>query len=266
MPSRDTLRAAVPIALTVIAALVPVTRPFVLVALLTGTAVAVRRHAEVRWTWAAPIPIALSLCWALVPASAADAGGLDCTSPVSPPALWRLAEAVLVLGMAAVLAAGLGASRASLWIRRPARRVVRLAVLGFVVLAPLGLVLGAFLAGPFFGSFALDLGRPAALLPALVFAGSNALMEEIAYRGILVAWWGRLVGLWPAVVLQAIVFGLAHTGPDFVGSPLPVVLAMIAGGLIAGVIAIRTRSLLLPIAIHAALDLPLYWYLACRSA
>jgi hypothetical protein len=40
------------------------------------------------------------------------------------------------------------------------------------------------------------------------------------------------------------------------------------GALIAAVIAIRTRSLLLPIAIHVALDLPIhyhYYYFACRA-
>jgi membrane protease YdiL (CAAX protease family) len=42
-------------------------------------------------------------------------------------------------------------------------------------------------------------------------------------------------------------------------------LALGTGGLLAGVIAIRTRSLLLPIAWHVALDLPLYVYLACRA-
>jgi membrane protease YdiL (CAAX protease family) len=46
----------------------------------------------------------------------------------------------------------------------------------------------------------------------------------------------------------------------------PVMAAMTAGALIAAVIAIRTRSLLLPIAIHVALDLPIYYYFACLAA
>jgi membrane protease YdiL (CAAX protease family) len=41
--------------------------------------------------------------------------------------------------------------------------------------------------------------------------------------------------------------------------------ATTAGALIAAVIAIRTRSLLLPMAIHVALDLPIYYYFACRA-
>jgi membrane protease YdiL (CAAX protease family) len=38
------------------------------------------------------------------------------------------------------------------------------------------------------------------------------------------------------------------------------------GGFIAGLITQRTRSLLIPIAWHVALDLPLYAYLACRAS
>ncbi len=38
------------------------------------------------------------------------------------------------------------------------------------------------------------------------------------------------------------------------------------GGFIAGLITLRTRSLLLPMLWHIALDLPLYAYLACRAS
>jgi membrane protease YdiL (CAAX protease family) len=103
-------------------------------------------------------------------------------------------------------------------------------------------------------------------VPALVFALSNGIMEEVAYRGALMGWSARVIGLGPALGLQAVVFGLAHGGPDVVGSALPVMIVLAAGGLLAGIIAVRTRSLFLPIAIHVALDLPLYLYLACRVA
>ena len=43
-------------------------------------------------------------------------------------------------------------------------------------------------------------------------------------------------------------------------------LAMTAVGFTGGVIARRTRSLSLPLAIHAAADIPLYFYWACRLA
>ena len=66
------------------------------------------------------------------------------------------------------------------------------------------------------------------------------------------------------LVGQAVVFGVAHTGSDFVASPLPVVLAIVAGGLIAGLIVRRTGSLWLAIVVHIAFDVPLYYAAACR--
>jgi membrane protease YdiL (CAAX protease family) len=180
--------------------------------------------------------------------------------------MWRLLEAVLVLGTIALGAVLLRAPAPSLWLRLPSIRVIQASVLAFGVCALLGLVLGPALARPFFGSYGLDMSNPWALLPALVFALSNGIMEEVAYRGALMGWSAKVTGLAPALVVQALVFGLAHGGPDVIGSPLTLMLALAAGGLIAGLITIRTRSLLLPIAVHVALDLPLYVYLACRTA
>jgi membrane protease YdiL (CAAX protease family) len=73
------------------------------------------------------------------------------------------------------------------------------------------------------------------------------------------------MGVGPAVIGQAVVFGLAHSGTDVIGLQVPLMLAMGAGGLLAGVIAVRTRSLLIPIAIHIGLDIPIYFALACGS-
>ena len=260
-----TARALLPIVLLVLAAGIREVRLLVLIAAVAGTLVGIRRQAPVRWAWAATVPVAVSLSWGLIVPPAADPLGADCVNLGSPPALWRLAEAALVLGVVVVLARMLQAPAASLWWRRPSRSIVRLSILAFVIVGPLGLLLGPGLARPFFGSFGLDVSDPMALVPALVFALSNGVMEEVAYRGALMGWTAKVVGLAPAVGLQAIVFGLAHGGPDFVGPAWPVIGALALGGLIAGVITIRTRSLLLPIAVHVALDLPLYVYLACRT-
>lgn len=258
-------RTLLPVGLAIVAALVRETRPFVLVALVAGVTVGIRRDVRVRWAWAAPIPAVVALCWGLLPAPVASTAGLDCTNVTSPPAVWRAGEGILVIATVAVLGWALRAPAGELGLRWPKRSVVQLAAVAFVILGPLALILGATLAAPFFGSFTLDLGQPAAIVPALVFAVANGVGEEVAYRGALTAWTARTVGWMPAVVAQAIVFGAAHSGPDFVASPLPVMGAMAAGALIAGLITLRTRSLLLPIAAHVALDLPLYYYLACRT-
>jgi membrane protease YdiL (CAAX protease family) len=156
--------------------------------------------------------------------------------------------------------------RGDLFLRWPARWVVRMAVVGAIVLGPLGLLLGALLARPFFGTFSLDLSNLGFLLPALVFAGANGVMEELAYRGAMMAWTAKVTGIWVAVVAQAVVFGLAHgSASDVGGSPIVLTVVLGVGGLVAGLIAIRTRSLLVPIAWHVALDLPLYAYLGCRT-
>jgi membrane protease YdiL (CAAX protease family) len=262
---REAGRAVVPAGLLVLAGAVPWTRPFVLAALLAWTAISVSRDAPVRWAWAAGLPVAVSLTFGLLPSPDLRADPADCASPTSAIALWRLGEAVLVLGTAAGLGFVLRASRASVWLGRPSSAVARWAGIGLLVAATAGVAAGAVLAGPFFGDIALDLSQPAAVAPALVFAISNGVMEEVAYRGVLMGWLARVSGLWPAVGLQAVVFGLAHaSGADVGGSPLLLGLALGAGGLLAGIITVRTRSLAIPIGVHVGFDVAVYLGLACR--
>ena len=254
-----------PLGLLALAAAFPVLRLPVLAALVAGTAVAIRRDATVRWTWAAGIPVAISLAWGFWPTPVAAADGSDCANLASPVAIWRLAEAAVVLGCLAILAAVLRADRSSLALRMPARPIVRWSILGFLVAGPVALVLGPILARPFFGDVGYDLTVVGAIAPALVFAVANGSMEELAYRGALLGWSAKVIGTWPAVVGQAVVFGLAHSGADVVGNGVPLMLALGVGGLIAGVITVRTRSLLLPMAIHIGLDIPIYYAFACAT-
>ena len=260
----DFARSAVPLGLLVLAAAVPGLRAVVLVALAAGSAVAVVRDAPVRWTWAAAVPVALSLFWGGLPAPSAAVDGSDCANPTSPVATWRALEALVVLGALAVLAFILRATSASLSLRWPARRWVRWAVLGFLVSGPLALLAGPYLARPFFGDVGYELVA-AALVPALVFAVANGVMEEVIYRGALLGWSAKVMGLGPAVVGQAVVFGVAHSGSDVIGLQLPLMLALGVGGLLAGVIAVRTRSLLIPMAVHIGLDIPIYFAFACPA-
>jgi membrane protease YdiL (CAAX protease family) len=217
-----------------------------------------------RWLVAAFAPLLVRVAWtALV--SAAPPTSADCANVLSPIALARAAEAVVVLGAAAVLALVLRADASSLFLRLPDRRVIVLSAAA-VAAVPIALVVGPLLTGPFFGPVRIDLSQPAAIVPAALLAGSNAAMEEVTFRGALLGWGSRAIGPRAALVLQATLFGVAHVGPDFVSplAALPVLLAVTAGGLIAGVIVRRTGSLLLPFAVHAALDVPLYYAFACR--
>jgi membrane protease YdiL (CAAX protease family) len=253
-----------PLAILALAATVHPLRVPLLLLLIAGFGIARARDRRRAAAWAATIPVAVSLTWGLValPASATD--GSSCADPLATLASWRLAEAFLALGTLAVLMPLVGGSTREIGLRRPSRRVGLLASLAFLVCGPLGMILGPVLAEPFFGPVELATGDPVAMVPALVFAVSNGVMEEVIYRGSLQAWTARTTGPWPAIAGQAIVFGLAHGGAGFVGSPLPVIAAMAGGGLIAGWIVWRTGSLALPIAAHVGFDIPLYYGNACR--
>ena len=234
--------------------------------LAAGAAIAIWRDAPVRWAWAGAVPVALSLFWggSRRAPNLAALDGSDCANPASPVATWRALEALVVLGALAGLAFILRATPASLSLRWPARRWVRWAVVGFLVSGPVALLVGPYLARPFFGDVGYELVA-AALVPALVFAAANGVMEEVIYRGALLGWSAKVMGLGPAVVGQAIVFGVAHSGADVIGLQLPLMLALGVGGLLAGVIAVRTRSLLIPMAVHIGLDIPIYFAFACGT-
>ncbi len=262
---RDFGRSLVPLVLLGLGAAIPLLRLPVLVALVAGAAVGIARGAPVRWTWAAAVPVAVSLSWGLWSAPLAATDGSDCANPGSPVAAWRVAEAVVVLSALAVLATVMHAPRTSLLLRWPARSVVRWSIAGFLVAGPLAVLVGPTLARPFFGDVGYDATVVGAVVPALLFAIANGSMEELIYRGALLGWSARVMGMGPALIGQAVVFGLAHSGTDVVGNGLPLMLAMGAGGLLAGVIAVRTRSLLLPMAIHIGLDIPIYYAFACST-
>jgi len=262
---RDFGRSLVPLSLLALAALLVPLRIPVLVAVVAGAAVGIGRGAPVRWAWAAAVPVAINLVWGVWPTPSVAALSSDCANPASPVALWRLAEAVVALTALGVLARVLHAPRSSLLLHWPAGRVVRLSLVGFLVAGPAALVLGPFVAGPFFGEVHYDVTVVGAIVPALVFAVANGAMEELVYRGALLGWSARVMGVGPAVLGQAVVFGLAHSGSDVIGNGVPLMVALAIGGLIAGIVAVRTRSLLLPMAIHIGLDIPIYYAFACAS-
>jgi len=245
------------------AALVPVLRVPIL-ALLASGAWLLPRGSAARWALAAGVPVAIILAWGDVVGNRLLSDDFTCADPFSRVAWIRVAEAALVIGVILVLARHLGTSMASLGLRRPNRREVLLGIAAIVFIPLPSLYVGATLAEPFFGPIRLDLAQPLAIVPAFTLAVANGTMEELAYRGALMSWLSRSAGPMVGLVGQAVIFGVAHTGSDFVASPLPVVFAIMVAGLIAGLIARRTGSLWLPIVVHIAFDVPLYYAAACR--
>ena len=246
-----------------LAALVPIVRVPLLVVLVAGVWLLPVRQ-KVRWAVAAAVPVALILVWGDLVGPRLLNVHPTCSDPLSAVAWLRVAEASAVLGIVVLLARRLGTTLRALGLHRPARGETLVAVVAIVVVPIPSLYLGAILAEPFFGPIHLDLSQPLAVVPALTLAIANGTMEEVAYRGALMSWMSRVTAPAVALVGQAVVFGAAHTGTDFVASPLPVVLAVVAGGWLAGIIVRRTGSLWLPIVVHIALDVPLYYAAACR--
>jgi uncharacterized protein len=80
-----------------------------------------------------------------------------------------------------------------------------------------------------------------------VFAG---VFEEIAYRGYLMAYFGTWLDQWGALAASSLLFGLAHLYQGKWGVPVTALL-----GALFGWVYLETGSLILPILLHAALDL-----------
>lgn len=142
--------------------------------------------------WAAAIPVAASLAWGGLPAPAIPSNAISCSNPLSPHAVWRVGEAIVVLATLGATARLVGAGPASLGLRRPSRGVALVAVAGSLIAGPIALFVGPALARPFFGPIQLANTDPAAIVIALAFAVANGSMEELAYRGALLdnAWPG----------------------------------------------------------------------------
>ena len=262
-PSPAFLLALAVLVALVSAALMPGLRPGVLLALGLGALLA-RPGSMLLWAAAAGLPVALILMWGSAVGSEIRDDLVECGNVASPSAFLRIAEALIVGGLAVLLARRLGVTLASLGLQRPRRTEAALGLLAILVIPVASLLIGPILAEPFFGPIRLELAEPLAIVPALGLAVANGTMEELAYRGALMSWLTRPGGPTVALAGQAIVFGAAHTGSDFVGPALPVLVTVAAGGLIAGLIVRRTGSLLLPIIVHICFDVPLYFAAVCR--
>ena len=260
----NVLSVAVVTTVAVLAALVQPLRLPILALVVLGFVLLRWRGSRGADAWAAAIPVLATFAWGVTVSPLAEAGPFACDSPFSVPALARLAEAIGGLALVLVLARAIGSGPAEIGLGRASRAILAGSVALVAVLGPLAVLGFRQLAAPFFGTFDYAFTWPSVLLPALVFALANGFLEELVYRGAMLGWLSRIAGFWPAAVAQAIVFGAAHSGPGFVGSPVPVMLAMGFAGLLAAVVVRRTGSLLPTIAIHVALDVPLYLFIACR--
>ena len=259
------------VGLLLAAAAVEELRPFVLLALGVGFAATWwsgrrDRAGALTGTFAigACLLVTMSLAWTGVDLPAAARDGSTCTDPLAPFAAYRVVGAVLLLTAVALVLRLLGSTSAMIGVRRASVPKLAVALGALAAIGAVAVLIGPALAEPFFGPLPVQFGSPLALVPALLFAIANASMEETVYRGALLRGLARSFGTVVALSVQAIVFGFAHgVGSDFAGSPWPVMAATAVGGLLFSLVALRTGSLLMPIALHAALDIPIYYANAC---
>ncbi len=265
-PRASSIPAWAPIAIVAAGAAAPDVRLEALLAVAAGWRILdLAGRPRLAGAWLATLPAAAILAWAAAGPPEVTPGLASCASPLSPAALRRVGELLVALAAVAMLATQRPVS-ASLGLRLPPdARVTAAAVAAPLVLVPASLWIGPALAGPFFGHVGLATSNLAALLPAAVFGAANAVAEEVAYRGALIGWASPALGITGAIVAQGIVFGFAHLGSDVTGLAPLLWLGMTVAGIAAGIIAVRTHSLLLPIAAHAAFDVPMYYALACRA-
>jgi membrane protease YdiL (CAAX protease family) len=259
------MAAAGPI-LLLVAALLPDLRPASAVLLALGwVGLWSARRRDEAIAWAAAIPVAVLLTWPWIMGSDVPLGEVGCSDPVSAIALRRVLVAVVVLVLAAGLARVHRSDLAELGLRRPTVAESTIALVGLVVAAAGGLVVGPRIAALFFGPLSFPI-PPAALVPAVLFGIANGTLEEVAYRGVLQAWLARSVPITAAIAVQGLVFGIVHAGPQVLAL-LPLHIALLAAvGIAGGVVRWRTGSLAIPIGVHIGADIALYVGLACRAA
>lgn len=79
---------------------------------------------------------------------------------------------------------------------------------------------------------------------------ATSCMEEIGFRGYALRRLAQSVGIWPALAITTVAFGLSHLlyGWDMQS----IALGVLPGGLVWGMSAIATRGLAVPIGMHAA--------------
>jgi uncharacterized protein len=89
------------------------------------------------------------------------------------------------------------------------------------------------------------------VLPLISASMMPAIMEELLFRGILFRWLEEFSGSWAALIVTSALFGLAHSQNP--GATLFSTFAIaVEGGLLLSGAYMLTRSLWMPIGLHAA--------------
>ncbi len=207
-----------------------------------------------RWLRASGWMVALFLIFTFV-----YAGAQFIESPISG----KSGNALAVLGVAAVCLAGLGLY--ALVVRLGEGRWPEELSLSW---APrelaLGLLIGAvMLSAAVGGLYALgvyEISGPRAASPwsTVAMAIESGVMEELLMRAIVLRLLMRAFGIWPALALQALLFGALHLANPNATPTAAVAIAVEAGLMLAGFY-LLTGRLWMSIGVHAAWNFTQGW-------
>lgn len=177
-------------------------------------------------------------------------------------AIQKFVQAALIVISVAALTILSGQSLGSLHIRKGRLLLgLSLGLLGMAVFIGLTFVPG----GPFLkaASTAGGLGKMMTIVPwVTLFVLSNAFMEELLFRGILLERYEALTGKWLALFSTTIVFALAHVQVNYAANVLGFVAFVFVLGLLWGLLMQKSKSIWGSVLFHAGADvaiiLPIY--------
>ena len=255
----DVARVAPPVILGLVAAGVPSLAGPAAAVLVAGAVVAIGRRVPVAWAWAAMVPAAL-LAMVRAFSGVMPFGSTSCAAFASPAFAWAVGEAAVVVVAFTLLAVGLRTRRSSIALRGGARSTLRLAAGGFVAAVIGGLIVVSVARGAIPGPVGEEPPLGAFVAAVVLGALAVAVAEEVAFRGVMQHWLSRTIDEVPAIAVQAAVYGVWVAAIGW--GPLLGAVA-VAAGLVAGVLAMRTNSLLVPIAWHWGIAIPLLAAMLC---
>ena len=110
------------------------------------------------------------------------------------------------------------------------------------------------------------LGVPRALwIPgAIGFAISNAVAEEVVFRGAIWDGFGTVIPRWGAIAVTALLFAGFHLY-GFPGGPIGMAMVLV-WGIALGILRVRSAGMLAPIVAHIGADLVVFGILAVQAA
>jgi membrane protease YdiL (CAAX protease family) len=167
--------------------------------------------------------------------------------------LWGLIRILIVLPLLFTLmsAEGIKSEKINLTFTK-SKSIVYLTFWGTIAFT----ILGLFLYPWFIHSTNLTPLLLLEYLPIFIlFATTNAFVEETFFRGAGLSFIQDKIGFWPANIVQSFFFALIHIINPFTTNPWPFVILTFFLGLLWGWLTKKTKSLVPAIAIHVIADI-----------